>query len=62
MRPCARACEPNVLEHAHIQVVVPRVHRSEPLGDFAAVLAQIVVLLDERVELRPLLSWRAVTV
>ena len=42
--------EPDVLKNPQVDVAVPRVQRAEPLGDLAAMLAQIVVLLDERIE------------
>src|SRR5215207_4422304 len=47
-----------VLQHAHIEIAVPRVHRPEALRDLATMLAQIRVLPNERVELRPLLRRR----
>ena len=51
----AAFAEREVLKDPQIDVVVPRVHRAGPLGDLAAMLAQVVVLLDEGVERVPLL-------
>ena len=49
------AAEGEVLQDPQIDVAVPRIDRAEPLGDLAAVRAQVLVLLDEGVERGPLL-------
>src|SRR5688500_20024707 len=49
------AVEVDVLKNPEVDVAVPRIHGAEPLRDLPAIRAQVVVLLDEAVQSRPLI-------
>src|SRR5687768_8341905 len=48
----------NVLKNSQVDVAVPRIHGSESLGNPSTVGAEVVILLDEGVQSRPLIGRR----
>ncbi len=50
--------EHEVLEDAQVQSLVPLAQQAHAIRDLAPILAEVLVLLDEGVELRPLLRRR----